>query len=39
LALFAGMLGLPFWILRGPGVRAAFHRKARPGPIVVLLDS
>ncbi len=39
LALFAGILGLPFLDAQRLGVRPAFHRKARPGHTVALLDS
>jgi hypothetical protein len=39
LAFFGGIVGLPFLTLRGLGVMPAFHRKARPGRTVALLDS
>jgi hypothetical protein len=39
LAFVAGILGLPFLTLRGPGVIPACHPKARPGHTVALLDS
>jgi hypothetical protein len=39
LAIFAGIFGLPFVTLRVSVSLSAFHRKARPGHTVALLDS
>ncbi len=39
LAFFAGILALPFLTAQRLGVMPAFHRKARPGHTVALLDS